>query len=185
MKKHNQKKPISGYEKFITGFKAEFNTWLFTLYTVEKILRIINMIIKANSKSTDKKRNIKTKYDFVFSDYYQLEDNNGYIKANYLIGHCWGIVSINLTELFEKNKITFKIQKSAKLEDYHYHHITFEHNSKLDEFVEVYKNYWGNTIKDSKDVDEIKYIEYLEDLLTIMDLELLSYFEPIVHNYIY
>ena len=46
MKKHNQKKPISGYEKFITGFKAEFNTWLFTLYTVEKILRIINMEIE-------------------------------------------------------------------------------------------------------------------------------------------
>jgi len=140
------------------------------------------MIIKANPESFGQKQNIKTKYDFVFSNYYQLEDDNGEIKVNYLIGHCWGIVSINLTELIKENKLAFKIQKTAMLGDYHFHHITFEYNSQLDEFIKYYKykEQWERIIN----LPIKEKIEYLEAILMNMDNVLLSYFEPIIHNYI-
>ena len=142
------------------------------------------MIIKANPESFGQNQSIKTKYDFLFSNYYQLEDDNGEIKVNYLIGRCWGIVSINLTELFEENKLTFKIQKFAS-KGHNYQNITFRYNSKLDEFVEFYEIHLKAFLRTTNKLSDDDKIQQLEAILLHLDTDLLEYFEPILHNYIY
>jgi len=135
------------------------------------------MIINTNKKSfVDNKHIIKTKYDFLFKNYFQLLIENNDIKAIYLIGD-WNQVNINLTKLFEENKIIFEIQKPNEINKYH--NIIFENNHNLNKFVECYKEQW-KFIKSQSDVDKMKS---LEDLLDYMDYDLLEYFESIIYNY--
>ena len=135
------------------------------------------MIINTNKKSfVDNKHIIKTKYDFLFKNYFQLVIENNDIKAIYLIGD-WNQVNINLAKLFEENKIIFEIQKPNEANKYH--NIIFENNHNLNKFVECYKEQW-EFIKSQSDTDKIKS---LEDLLNYMDYDLLEYFESIIYNY--